>query len=228
MRILIIEDESPLANFIKKGLQESGYVVDVAEDGRSGEFMVNENHYDLILLDLLLPDKDGTDLCQGWRKAGITTPIIMLTAKDDKEDIIHGLDCGADDYVVKPFSFAELLARIRTILRRTSMTPATSKLTIDDLEMDLTRREVTRGHQKIHLSVKEFSLLEFLLRNKGRVCTKTEILEHVWGYFFETNTNIIEVTINHLRKKLNCGSRRALIHTVRGVGYIIKEWETME
>jgi len=227
MRILIIEDESHLANFIRKGLQESGYVVDIAEDGGTADYLVNVNKYDLILLDLLLPDQDGVVLCRKWRDDGRDTPIIMLTARDDKEDIIYGLDCGADDYVVKPFSFSELLARIRSLLRRVSMKPSKLKFKIDDLEIDITRREVNRGGSKIFLSVREFSLLEFLLRNSGKVVTKTEILEHVWGYLFETNTNVLEVTINHLRKKLDCGSRRPLIHTVRGVGYMIKDQDNL-
>ncbi|RMI13162.1 MAG: DNA-binding response regulator [Calditrichaeota bacterium] len=225
MKVLVVEDESRLANFIRKGLKEAGYAVDMVDNGEEADYMVSVNDYDAILLDWMLPDMSGVDLCQMWRKAGIDTPIIMVTAKDTKEDIVAGLNCGADDYVAKPFSFAELLARLRAVIRRASTMNRSPVLKLDDLTMDVARRDVRRGNTKVHLSSREFSLLEYLLRNAGRPVTKAEISEHVWGNYFETNSNIIEVTINHLRKKLDCGSRRQLIHTIRGVGYMIKELE---
>ena len=222
MRVLVIEDEERLANFIRKGLTESGYAVDVSRDAEEGDFQASVNDYDLILLDWILPEMSGLELAQKWRNEGVATPIIMLTAKDDQEDIIAGLDGGADDYLVKPFSFSELLARMRAILRRASALPPSTKLKFDDLAVDVARHEVKRAHHKVLVSAREFALLEFLMRNVNKVVTKTEISEHVWGNLFETNTNIIEVTINHLRNKLDCGSRRPLIQTVRGVGYTIQ------
>lgn len=222
MRVLIVEDESRLASFIRRGLKEAGYVADVAGDAYSGDFLASTNDYDLILLDWLLPDSSGLKLCHQWREKGLQTPLIMLTCKDTTSDIISALDSGADDYITKPFSFTELLARIRALLRRASEVPISPLLKLDDLTVDVSTRKVRRGNAEIPLSPREFSLLEFLLRNCGKVISKTEISEHVWGLLFDTNTNIVEVYINHLRKKLDCGSRRPLIHTVRGVGYIMK------
>ncbi len=222
MRVLIVEDEARLANFISKGMKETGYVSDIAKDAKHADYFVSTNDYDLILLDWLLPDISGLELCKKWRLQGRQTPLIMITAKDNREDIISGLDCGADDYLVKPFSFSELLARIRALLRRASVMPASLKLELDDLVVDLARHEVTKGKTKIVLSGREFSLLEYLMRNAGKVVTKTQIAEHVWGEIFYNNTNVIDVYINHLRKKLNCRLERPLIHTIRGTGYIME------
>jgi DNA-binding response OmpR family regulator len=226
MRILIVEDETRLAKFIQKGLKEAGYVADVAEDAYNGEYLASLTDYDLILLDWLIPGMSGVELCRQWRKQGLHTPVIMLTVKDSTADLVAALDSGADDYICKPFSFDELLARIRALLRRTSAIPMAPKLELDDLVLEPSRREVSRGGAKIFLSSREFALLEFLLRNAGNVVSRTAISEHVWGNLFETNTNLVEVYINHLRKKLDCGSKRALIHTVRGAGYVMKvmEW----
>ncbi|MFQ5864130.1 MAG: response regulator [bacterium] len=225
MRVLIVEDETRVANFIRKGLKEAGYSADIAGDAKQGEYLSSVNDYDIILLDWLLPDAEGIELCRQWRKHGLQVPVIMVTCKDTTNDVISALDSGADDYIVKPFTFSELLARIRALLRRASTIPVSPKLILDDLEVDLVGREVSRGDTKIYLSDREFSLLEYLLRNAGNVITKAEISEHVWGIRFETNTNIVEVYVNHLRNKLDCGSRRPLIHTIRGVGYVMKVLE---
>lgn len=226
MRILIVEDEVRVANFIRKGLKEAGYAADIAEDAYNAEYLISVNEYDVILLDWLIPGVTGQQLCHQLRKQGVQTPVIMVTVKDSTNDVISALDSGADDYIIKPFSFAELLARIRALLRRTSVMPATPQLKLDDLVVDVSRHEAYRGETKIWLSAREFALLEFLMRNSGNVVSRTAISENVWGILFETNTNVIEVYINHLRKKLDCGSGRPLIHTVRGVGYLMKEFET--
>ncbi|MFQ5709333.1 MAG: response regulator [bacterium] len=226
MRVLIVEDEMRVANFIRKGLKEAGYAADIAEDANEGDYLCSVNDYDLILLDWLLPDTSGIELCHQWRKQGLQTPVIMVTAKDHTNDVISALDSGVDDYIIKPFSFSELLARMRALLRRVSSIPVNSKLILDDLEVDFAMREVMRGDTKIFLSAREYSLLEYLLRNAGKVVTKTEISEHVWGVLFETNTNVVEVYINHLRNKIDCGSKRPLIHTIRGAGYVMKVLDT--
>ncbi|MFQ5640408.1 MAG: response regulator transcription factor [bacterium] len=221
MRILIVEDEAHVAHLIRKGLKEAGHVSDVATDTDDGDYLVGVNDYDIILLDWLLPGKSGLEMCREWREQGLHTPVIMLTCKDRTSDISSALDNGADDYITKPFSFTELLARMRAVLRRAQKT-ADTDLKLDDLMVNFGRREVIRGGRKLFLSSREFSLLEYLLRNAGKVVTKTEISEHVWGVLFDTNTNIVEVYVSHLRNKLNCGSQRPLIHTVRGVGYMMK------
>lgn len=220
MRILIVEDEVGVANFIRKGLKEAGYVSDIASNADDGDDLISSNDYDVVLLDWLLPGMSGLELCLQWRESGIRTPIIMLTTEDETNGVVAALDSGADDCIEKPFSFTELLARIRLVLRRTAANVADPVLKLDDLQMNLSRREVTRSDTKITLSAREYSLLEYLLRNTDRVVSKTEISEHVWGLLFDTNTNIVEVYISHLRRKLNCGD--PLIHTVRGVGYVMK------
>jgi DNA-binding response OmpR family regulator len=225
MRILIVEDEARLAEFLRRGLKEAGYVADLAEDAYNGEYLASVNDYDLILLDWLIPGMSGVDLCRQWRKNGVLIPVIMLTVKDNTEDVIAALDSGADDYITKPFSFDELLARVRALLRRSSMTPSAPLLKLDDLVVDPSRHEARRGGDKIFLSAREFALLEYLLHNAGNVVSKATIAEHVWGINFETNTNLIEVYVNHLRNKLDCGCKRQLIHTVRNVGYVIKVLE---
>ncbi|MDZ7276626.1 MAG: response regulator transcription factor [candidate division KSB1 bacterium] len=225
MRVLIVEDEARVAQFIRKGLNEADYVADIAADAHQAEYLASLNEYDLILLDWLIPGASGVELCRQWRERGMLTPIIMLTVKDNTTDLITALDNGADDYLTKPFSFAELLARMRAQLRRTSSAPLVPLLKLDDLVVDPSKREVQRGGNKIFCSSREYALLEYLLRNAGNVVTRTAIAEHVWGLLFETNTNLIEVYINHLRKKLDCGSRRPLIHTVRNIGYVMKVLE---
>jgi len=221
MRILVDEDEKKIAAFIKRGLKEEGYAVDVAADGEEGYHLITENDYDLILLDLLLPKRDGISLCRQIRQDAIQTPIIMLTAKSAVADKVTGLDAGANDYITKPFAFEELLARIRVLLRNTAQT--TTKLQAADLVLDLLTHKVTRAGKEIILSSKEFALLEYLMRNADTVVTRTMIYEHVWDIAFDTNTNVIDVYINYLRNKIDSGHEKKLIHTVRGRGYVLKE-----
>ncbi len=223
MRILVIEDEKKIADFIKRGLKEEGYAVDVSPDGENGLFLARTNDYDLILLDLMLPKVDGLAICKKLREEKMQAPIIMLTAKDAVKDKVTGLDAGADDYLTKPFAFDELLARIRAILRKKSEQKQASKLQIGDLVIDLYTHEVTRAGKSIELTSKEFALLEYLMRNAGKVVTRTMISEHVWDIDFDTFTNVIDVYINYLRNKIDSDSKRKLIQTVRGRGYIIKE-----
>jgi heavy metal response regulator len=220
MRILLVEDEKNVAAFIKKGLVEEAYTVDVAEDGLGGLLMATTADFDLIILDVMLPGLNGIEVCKTLRGKGINKPILMLTAVDSVERKVEGLESGADDYLVKPFAFSELLARIKALLRRT--TDMVSELSLDDLRVDLLARRVYRGKREIILTQKEFSLLEYLLRNKGRVLSRTQIIENVWGYDFSPGTNIVDVHIKSLREKVNKGFERQLIHTVRGTGYIMK------
>jgi two-component system copper resistance phosphate regulon response regulator CusR len=222
MRILVVEDDPRIAGFIKKGLTEEQYAVDVCYDGQDGAFWATANDYDVIILDIMLPKKDGISLCKELRAQGMTTPILMLTAKDTVEDKIRGLDVGADDYLPKPFSFGELLARIRALLRR-SQHYKTQTLQIADLEFDPVAHKVTRASQEITLTGKEYALLEYLLRNQGRVMTETNIVEHVWDMNYEPGTNVVNVYIHHLRSKIDKDFATQLIHTIRGVGYVMKE-----
>ncbi len=222
MRILIIEDEIKIAQFIKRGLKEEGYAVDSAMDGAEGESMIKNEAYDLVILDLMLPKKDGISLCQQLRKENNIVPIIMLTAKDSISDKVKGLDSGADDYLTKPFAFEELLARIRALLRKKEKKEST-KLQVGELELDLLTHKVTRSGKEIILTTREFSLLEYLIRNKGIVITRTMISEHVWDINFDTFTNVIDVYINYLRNKIDHGFEKKLIKTIRGRGYIIND-----
>ena len=221
MRILVIEDEKKIADFIKRGLKEEGYAVDLAIDGENGLFLATTNDYDLILLDLMLPKIDGITVCKRLREEKNPSPIIMLTAKDALKDKVTGLDAGADDYLTKPFAFEELLARIRAILRKKGERQAT-KLEVDDLSLDLYTHKVTRSGKEIELTSKEYTLLEYLMRNAGKVVTRTMISEHVWDIDFDTFTNVIDVYINYLRNKIDSGAKKKLIQTVRGRGYILK------
>jgi len=222
MRILIVEDEKKVAAFIKKGLEEETYAVDVAYDGEDGLHMGVENQYDLIILDLMLPIIDGLNVLSRLRGKKIETPILLLTAKDSVEDKVTGLNTGADDYLTKPFAFSELLARIRVLLRRGKAETKTV-LQIDGLSLDLVSHKVKRSNEEIELTGKEYSLLEYFMRNQGKVLTRTMIAEHVWDYNFDTFTNVIDVYVNHLRKKIDKGYPEKLLHTLRGVGYIMKE-----
>ncbi len=227
MRILIIEDDKKVAAFLKKGLEEEQYAVDVQYDGADGSFWAAEYPYDAILLDVMLPKKDGITVCKELRAKGIATPIIMLTAKDTVPDKIAGLDVGADDYLAKPFSFAELLARLRSVMRR-SQEYKTPVLTLADLQLDPASRRVTRGGKEITLTGKEYALLEYLLRNKGRIVTETLIVEHVWDMNYEPGTNVLNVYLHHLRSKLDKGFEKKLLHTIRGAGYVLKEGDEEE
>lgn len=222
MKILVIEDEKKVAHFLQKGLKEEQYVVDVAYDGLEGEDLATTNDYDLILLDIMLPGKDGIEILKTLRRQQINTPVIMLTAKEMVEDKIEGFNAGCDDYISKPFSFEELLVRIRAVLRRGSG-PLSNVLTFADLTLDLISHKVIRGDQEIELTAKEYTLLEYLVRNPNRVLTRTMIAEHVWDYNYDSFTNVIDVYINYLRNKVDRGFATKLIHTVRGVGYVMKE-----
>ncbi len=222
MRILVIEDEAKIAQFVKRGLKEEGYAVDVAVDGEEGHFMLSSNEYDAIILDLMLPKIDGLTLCRTLRKEGNQVPIIMLTAKDTVKDKVKGLDSGADDYLPKPFAFEELLARVRVVLRKKDSRVQT-QLKVEDLVLDLLTHKVTRGNREIDLTVKEYALLEYLMRNAGNIVTRTMISEHVWDINFDTFTNVIDVYINYLRNKIDSGTTEKMIHTVRGKGYLLKK-----
>ena len=221
MRILVIEDEQKVADFIKRGLKEEGYSVDVACDGEEGYFLAKDNEYDVIILDLMLPKMDGITLCKKLRAEKITTPILMLTAKDSVKDKVIGLDSGANDYLTKPFSFEELLARIRVLLRK-DRTATPTKLQIGDLILDLLTHKVSRAGKEISLTNKEYALLEYLMRNASSIITRTMISEHVWDINFDTFTNVIDVYVNYLRNKIDKGYKKKLIHTIRGRGYMIK------
>jgi heavy metal response regulator len=222
MRILVIEDEKKISDFIKRGLKEESYSVDVAYNAEDGHYLVTTDPFDLIILDLMLPDLDGVSLCKRIRSEKIHTPIIMLTAKDTVKDKVLGLDAGADDYLTKPFAFEELLARIRVILRKKDAQKPT-KLQVADLCLDLLTHKVYRQDKEIALTNKEYALLEYLMLNAGSIVTRTMISEHVWDINFETFTNVIDVYINYLRNKIDQGFDKKLLHTVRGRGYTLKE-----
>ena len=222
MRILIVEDQPKMANFIKKGLVAQGYMVDTSETGMGAEGMTAETDYDLIVLDVNLPDQNGMDTARHLRRDGFRKPILMLTALSTTKDKIHGLDSGADDYLTKPFEFEELLARIRALLRR-NYGSENSKLRFGDIQLDLVQRSVVRAQTEVSLTAKEFSLLEYFMRNPGRPITRIEISEHVWDVNFDTNTNIIDVYINMLRKKIDTPFDKKMIHTMVGFGYILKD-----
>ncbi len=224
MRLLIVEDDLNLARFIQKGLQEERFAVDVAADGEEGLLLAGVNPYDLIILDIMLPKLDGLGVCRKLRAERKTTPILLLTAKESVEDKVTGLDTGADDYLTKPFAFAELLARVRALLRRGSACPA-GRLKAADLELDPVSHRVWRAGQEIALTNKEFVLLEYLLRNADQVLTRTAIIEHVWDIHYDSMTNIVDVHIRALRAKIDRNFSPPLIHTVRGVGYVLKTGE---
>ena len=221
MRILVVEDERKIAEFVKKGLKAEGYAVDTADDGEEGRFLAGTGDYDLILLDLRLPKMDGVMLCRTLRAEKYAGPILMLTARDTVKDKVLGLDSGADDYLTKPFDFEELLARVRALLRKRGAGEPT-RLQVDDLVMDLVAHTVERGPQPIALTPKEFSLLEYFLRNAGAVVSRAMIAEHVWDIHFDSFTNVIDVSVNHLRNKVDRDFPKKLIHTVRGRGYVLK------
>ncbi len=218
MRILVIEDNPRVSESVRKGLTEQSYSVDVADRGFDGETLAVHHPYDVIVLDLMLPDRDGVDVCRNLRRRGVQTPILMLTALSDTTDKVAGLEAGADDYLAKPFEFEELLARLRALMRRGQATEAT-KLTCDDLTLDLLDHSANRAGQKIELSAKEFALLEFLMRSPNRVLSRATIGEKVWDMNYEPTSNVIDVYISALRKKIDRPFGRPLIHTVIGSGY---------
>lgn len=221
MRLLVIEDEQKVANFIRQGLEEEGYAVDHAADGASGLQMALEGLHDVIVLDVMLPKLDGLSVLQQLRQENVTTPVLLLTVRATIEDKVLGLDAGADDYLTKPFAFEEFVARVRALLRRRAET-APPILQVADLALDPARRVVSRGDKKIELTPREFALLDYFMRNPGRVLSRTMIANRVWDYTFDAATNVIDVYVNYLRKKIDSGHDTKLLHTVRGVGYVMK------
>jgi two-component system OmpR family response regulator len=222
MRILVVEDELKMAGLLKRGLEEEGYAVDVSNTGADGLWAGSENPYDAILLDVMLPDLDGFDVCRQLRERGRWAPVLMLTARDGVADRVAGLDAGADDYLAKPFSFAELLARVRALVRRgAGNRPAA--LTIGDLTLDPAGKRVVRGTRSIDLTAKEFALLEFFMRHPGEVLTRTQILEHVWDWAYDGDSNVVDVYVRYLREKVDRPFGRRTIETVRGSGYRLRQ-----
>ena len=222
MKILIIEDDKATADFVAKGLQDAGYQTGHAEDGVRGLEMAKSGTFDLAVVDIMLPGLDGFAVIRGIREAGVEMPLLVLSAKDSVESKISGLDCGGDDYLAKPFSFGELLARIQALLRRAARAAEPTRLTVGDLTMDLLRREVRRAGEVLDLQPLEFQLLEYLMRNHGRVVTRTTILEHVWKYNFDTQTNIVEAAVFRLREKIDKPFEKKMLRTVRGFGYVLE------
>jgi two-component system, OmpR family, copper resistance phosphate regulon response regulator CusR len=220
MQLLVIEDNPKMAGFVQQGFAEMGYGVEAAHSGHQGEEMAASKAYDAIILDVMLPDQDGVQVCRNLRRRGVKTPILMLTALATTADKVTGLDAGADDYLTKPFEFDELVARIRALLRRGQAQEA-SVLKFEDIEMDLAARKVTRASEKVKLTAKEFALLEYFLRNPDRVLSRTAIAEHVWDINFDPDSNVIDVYVSMLRRKIDKGFARPLIHTVVGTGYVL-------
>ena len=223
MRILLVEDDVKIASFIVKGLRAAGYAVDHALDGEEGLHRALTEPYDTAIIDIMLPKLDGLSLIEKMRKKKILTPVIILSAKGSLDDRVKGLQTGGDDYITKPFAFSELLARVQALIRRASGLSEPTRLSVADLSMNLLTREVTRKNKKMDLQPIEFSLLEYLLRSAGRVVSKTMIMEHVWDYNFDPQTNVVEARICRLRDKIDRDFDKKLIHTVRGVGYVLKE-----
>ena len=221
MKILVIEDDPTVGQFVKRGLEEQRWGVDLVADGEEGERWAQSEAYDLVILDMRLPGKSGLDVLRGLRARGFQRPVLVLTAQDAVDAKVQTLRAGADDYVTKPFAFEELLARVEALARRPKAL-ASPTLVVGDLVLDQDTREVTRAGQKIDLTPKEYSVLEYLMRHEGRVMSRTLITEYAWGYHFDPGTNIVDVVINHLRKKIDAGHERKMITTVRGVGYVIK------
>lgn len=224
MRLLVVEDDSKVADFVCKGLKEAGYAVDHVADGSDAFHYGLNTFYDLIILDIMLPGRDGLSLMSDWRSRKISTPVLLLSARHSVDDRVRGLHQGADDYLTKPFAFAELLARVQALLRRSGETGSEpSALSVGDLSLNLHNREATRQGQVIPLQNKEFELLEYLMRSKGMVVSKTMIIEHVWNYNFDPMTNIVEARISKLREKIDKPFEKKLIHTIRGAGYMLRE-----
>jgi heavy metal response regulator len=223
MKILLVEDDKGIARFVKKGLVENAFSVDVAFDGEDGLFLALQRSYDLTILDILLPKVDGIEILKRMRKMEIQTPVIFLTAKDSEKDIVQGLNLGADDYITKPFSFSELLARIHALLRREKSSGFSLKLQVADLMLELDKHRVLRGNTRIELTPKEYAVLELFMRHPGQIITRTMIAEKVWDYHFDSGTNVIDVHVFHLRNKIDKDFEPKLLHTVKGVGYVLEE-----
>jgi len=218
----MVEDDATIADFVAKGLTEAGYAVDVAADGERGVELATSGHYDVAIVDLMLPRLDGLTLIDRVRARGIRTPVLILSARRSVDDRVKGLQAGGDDYLTKPFAFAELLARLQALIRRSTGQIEPTRLSLGDLSLELLSRRAERGGHAIELRPREFSLLEYLMRNQGRVLTKTMILSHVWGYNFDPGTNVVDVLVSRLREKIDRDYEPKLLHTVRGVGYVLK------
>jgi two-component system OmpR family response regulator len=223
MRILIVEDDTQIANFIRKGLQQEGYAVDHTANGEDGLHLALNEPYDAAIIDIMLPLLDGLSLIERLRDQRVIIPVLVLSARGSVDDRVRGLQAGGDDYLVKPFAFSELLARIQALIRRANAITEPTTLTVGDLTMDLVKRKVSRKEVPIELQAKEFALLEYLMRNAGRVVSKTMIMEHVWDYNFDPQTNVVEARICRLRNKIDRPHEKKLIHTIRGAGYIMEE-----
>jgi heavy metal response regulator len=221
MRALIIEDDQTIADFVARGLREAGFAVDIAADGDSGLALASEEPYDIAIVDLMLPKRDGLGVIDELRRRGRSTPVLILSARRSVDDRVRGLQAGGDDYLTKPFAFAELLARVQALVRRASRAPEPTTLTVADLTLDLLSRKVTRAGTPIDLRPREFALLEYLMRSANRVVSKTMILSHVWEYNFDPQTNIVDVLVSRLRDKIDRPFERKLLQTVRGVGYVL-------
>lgn len=223
MRILLIEDDAKIASFVEKGLRSAGFTVDPAADGETGLDLALTEPYDAAVVDIMLPGRDGLSVVREMRREKIATPVIILSARGEVDDRVRGLETGADDYLAKPFAFSELLARVQALIRRASGTTEPTRISVSDLSLDLVTREVTRNGKRIDLQPLEFTLLAYLMRNAGRVVSKTTIMEHVWDYHFDPGTNVVEARISRLRDKMDRGFDKKLIHTVRGVGYVLRD-----
>jgi two-component system OmpR family response regulator len=225
VRALLVEDDATIAEFVSRGLREAGFAVDHALDGDAGLTCALQQPYDVAIVDVMLPKRDGLSLIDELRRRSVTTPVLILSARRSVDDRVRGLQAGGDDYLTKPFAFAELLARVHALVRRATRTPEPTTLTIDDVSLDLLSRRVTRSGKVLDLRPREFALLEYLLRNPGRVVSKTMILSHVWEYTFDPQTNIVDVLVSRLREKLDKPFEKKLLQTVRGVGYVLRDEE---
>jgi two-component system OmpR family response regulator len=223
MRALLVEDDATIAEFVVRGLREAGFAVEHEADGETGLKVATEQAYDVAIVDVMLPKRDGLSLIEELRRRGILTPVLILSARRSVDDRVRGLQTGGDDYLTKPFAFAELLARVQALVRRATRAPEPTTLTVDDLVLDLLSRRVTRGGKPIDLRPREFALLEYVMRNPGRVVSKTMILSHVWEYNFDPQTNIVDVLVSRLREKIDRPFEKKLLHTVRGVGYVLRK-----
>jgi two-component system OmpR family response regulator len=222
MRLLVVEDDPTIASFVAKGLEEAGYAVDVAEEGNRGLQLAANEPYDAAVLDLMLPGRDGLSLLEELRRRRVNLPVLILSARHSVDDRVKGLQAGGDDYLTKPFAFSELLARVQALIRRAQGTTEPTRLAVADLTLDLVTRKVERGGRALDLRPREFALLEYLMRNAGRVVSKTMIMEHVWNYSFDPRTNVVDVLVFRLRERVDKDFEPKLIHTVRGVGYVLK------
>ena len=222
MKALLVEDDASIAEFVVRGLREAGFAVDHEADGDAGLAAALQNGYDVAIVDVMLPKRDGLSLIEELRRRGVTTPVLILSAKRSVDDRVRGLQTGGDDYLTKPFAFAELLARVQALVRRATRAPEPTTLSVEDIALDLLSRRVTRGGVAIDLRPREFTLLEYLMRNAGKVVSKTMILSHVWEYNFDPQTNVVDVLVSRLREKIDRRFEKKLLHTVRGVGYVLR------